>query len=88
MSSLFFKSASLLQTGDEGALFFGGFFNQKFGTAHRAFSIEGFIPGSEGTFREATAAIENFSALGGTLDNVSGAVPFRAADTDLFAIAV
>ena len=69
-------------------LFFGGFFNQKFGTAYRAFSGEGFIPSSKGTVRKPIAAVENFTSLGGTFDNVSGTVLFRAADADLFAIAV
>ena len=88
LSSFFFKSASLFQAGNECSLFFGGFFNQKFGTAHWAFSIEGFIPGGKGTIWKTTAAVENFTTFGGTLDNVSGTVLFRAADTDLFAVAV
>jgi hypothetical protein len=88
LSSFFFKFAALFQAGDECSLFFGGFFNQKFGTAHWAFSIEGFIPGGKGAFRKKTAAVKNFTTFGVTLDNVSGTVLLRAADTDLFAIAV
>ena len=88
LSSFFFKSASLFQAGDECSLFFGGFFNQKFGTAHWAFSIEGFIPGGKGAFRKKTAAVKNFTTLGGTLYNIPATFLFRAGDTDLFAIAI
>ena len=55
-------------------MLFGRFFYQKTGAAHRAFTIDGFVPGSEGAIREAVAAIKNFTPLGGAFDNFSAAV--------------
>ena len=84
--ALFFKSATFCPAGYKGSLLFGGFFNQKTGTTNRTFAVERFVPGSEGAFGEAVAAIKNFTPLGGAFDNLSAAVFLGAGQADLFAV--
>ena len=69
-------------------MLFGRFFNHKFGAAHRAFTIDGFVPGSEAAIRETIAAVKNFTPLGGAFDNFSAAVFFGAPQADFFTVAV
>ena len=86
--ALFFKSTTFRPAGYKGSLLFGRFFNQKIGAAHRTFTIDRFVPGSESAIGEAIAAIKNFAPLGGAFDNLSAAVFLGARQADLFAVAV
>jgi hypothetical protein len=88
LSSVFFESTTLRQAGYDGSFLFSRFFNQKFGPAQRAFTIDGFVPGSEGALRETVAAIKNFASLGGAFDNISAAIFLGTGYSDLFAVAV
>ncbi len=40
----FFESAAFRQAGDKGALFFSGFFNQKFSATNRTFPLDAACP--------------------------------------------
>ena len=86
--ALFFESTAFRPAGYKGSLFFGRFFNQKIGAAHRTFTIDRFVPGSESAIGEAIAAIKNFAPLGGAFDNLSAAVFLGARQADFFAVAV
>ena len=88
MSSVFFEPAILSQTSDKRALFFGGFFNQKFGTTNWTFPADRLIPSCKCAFRKTITAIEDFAALGAAFNNFTGAVCLRTADTNGFAAAV
>ena len=69
-------------------MLFSCFFNQKFGAADGAFTINWFVPGSEGAIWKTIAAVKNFTPFGGTFDNFSAAAVFGAWQADFFTIAV
>lgn len=84
----YLKFAALGITGQEGALFFGGFFHQKLGSALGALFIYRFVPDGKGAIRKAAATVKNFTPLGCSLNKVSAAIRFRAVDPDFFSAVV
>ena len=88
MSSIFFESATLGQTGDKATLFFSGFFNQKASITNRTFPVDRLIPGRERAFRKTITTVKEFAALGAAFNNFAVAVLLRAADANGFAAAV
>ena len=88
LSSFFFETAAVCQAGYKDALFFGCFFSHNLGPADRTFTANRLIPGGECAIRKVAAAVKDFTAFGGALDDVSGAAFLRAVNSYFFTVAV
>ena len=72
--------AFLVQTGQEGTLFFGRFYDHETGAAFRTGLIHRFVPGGEITGGKTVASEKNFAASGGLFNHFAVTALNRTVD--------